>query len=81
MAAAYRQGDETVASITRADTVDQLRLANGPYAVMAIDDAVAQIRSGASLQLHPLCGGMPPELAWHYLEHAAVAVSRARGGG
>lgn len=81
MAAAYRQGDETVASITRADTVDQLRLANGPYAVMAIDDAVAQIRSGASLQLHPLCGGMPPELAWNYLEHASVAVSRARGGG
>ena len=81
MAAAYRQGDESVASITRADSVDELRSAEGPYVVMAIDDAVAQIRSGASLQLHPLCGGMPPDLAWHYLEHASVAVSRARGDG
>lgn len=81
MAAAYRQGDESVASITRADTVDELRSASGPYAVLSIEDAAAQIRGGASLQLHPLCGGMPPELAWPYLERAAVAVMRARGEG
>jgi alkanesulfonate monooxygenase SsuD/methylene tetrahydromethanopterin reductase-like flavin-dependent oxidoreductase (luciferase family) len=81
MAAAYRHGDESVASITRADTVDELRSAGGPYVVMTTNDAVAQIHSGASLQLHPLCGGMPPDLAWHYLEHASVAVSRARGEG
>jgi len=81
MAAAYRHGDESVASITRADSVDELRSAQGPYAVMTIDDAVAQIRGGASLQLHPLCGGMPPDLAWPYLERAAVATARARGEG
>src|SRR3954453_877679 len=81
MAAAYRQGDESVASITRADTVYELRSAQGPYRVMTIDDAVVQIRSGASLQLHPLCGGMPPEVAWPYLERGSMAVSRARGGG
>jgi alkanesulfonate monooxygenase SsuD/methylene tetrahydromethanopterin reductase-like flavin-dependent oxidoreductase (luciferase family) len=80
MAAAYRQGDESVASITSADTVEALRSAQGPYTVMTIDDAVAQIRSGASLQLHPLCGGMPPELAWPYLERAAVAVSQGYTG-
>jgi alkanesulfonate monooxygenase SsuD/methylene tetrahydromethanopterin reductase-like flavin-dependent oxidoreductase (luciferase family) len=81
MAAAYRHGDESVTSITRADTVDELRSAQGPYAVMTIDDAVAQIRGGASLQLHPLCAGMPPDLAWPYLERAAVATARARGEG
>jgi len=81
MAAAYRKGDESVASITRADTLDELRSAQGPYAVMTINDAVAQIRSGTSLQLHPLCGGMPPELAWPYLERASVATARARGEG
>ncbi|HTI75276.1 MAG TPA: LLM class flavin-dependent oxidoreductase [Mycobacterium sp.] len=81
MAAAYRRGDESVASITRAETVDELRSARGPYTVMTLDDAVAQIRSGAGLQLHPLCGGMPPELAWPYLERAAVATARARGEG
>ncbi|RDH76242.1 LLM class flavin-dependent oxidoreductase [Mycolicibacterium moriokaense] len=81
MAAAYRQGDESVASITRADTVDELRSANGPYAVVTVDEAAARIREGNSLQLHPLCGGMPPELAWLYLERAAAAVTRARGEG
>lgn len=81
MAAAYRQGDESVASITRADTVDELRSATGPYAVMTVDDAIAQIRGGASLQLHPLCGGMSPDVAWPYLERAAVATMRVRGEG
>jgi alkanesulfonate monooxygenase SsuD/methylene tetrahydromethanopterin reductase-like flavin-dependent oxidoreductase (luciferase family) len=81
MAAAYRHGNESVASITRADTVDELRSTRGPYVVMTLDDAVAQVRGGASLQLHPLCGGMPPDLAWPYLERASVAVSRARGEG
>ena len=81
MAAAYRQGDESVARITRADTVDERRSATGPYAVMTIDDATAQIRGGASLALHPLCGGMPPDIAWTYLERAAVSTARARGEG
>jgi alkanesulfonate monooxygenase SsuD/methylene tetrahydromethanopterin reductase-like flavin-dependent oxidoreductase (luciferase family) len=81
MAAAYRQGDESVASITRADTVDALRSAEGPYRVVTTADATAQIRSGVSLQLHPLCGGMPPDLAWPYLERASVATERARGDG
>jgi alkanesulfonate monooxygenase SsuD/methylene tetrahydromethanopterin reductase-like flavin-dependent oxidoreductase (luciferase family) len=80
MAAAYRHGDESVASITRAESVDELRSAQCPHAVMTVDDAVAQIHSGANLQLHPLCGGMPPDLAWPYLERASIAVSRARGG-
>jgi alkanesulfonate monooxygenase SsuD/methylene tetrahydromethanopterin reductase-like flavin-dependent oxidoreductase (luciferase family) len=80
MAAAYRQGDESVVSITRADTVEELRSAQGPYTVMTIDDAAAEIRSGANLRLHPLCGGMPPDLAWPYLERASIAVARAQGG-
>jgi hypothetical protein len=28
--------------------------------------------------LHPLCGGIPPEVAWHHLELAAAATARAR---
>jgi alkanesulfonate monooxygenase SsuD/methylene tetrahydromethanopterin reductase-like flavin-dependent oxidoreductase (luciferase family) len=81
MAAAYRQGDESVASITRADSVDELRSAPGPYAVITVEEAAERMRAGASLPLHPLCGGMPPDLAWPYLERAAVATARARGEG
>ncbi len=81
MAATYRHGDDSVASITRADTVAELRYAQGAYEVVTIDDAASRIASGVVLALHPLCGGMPPDVAWPYLEHAAVAVSRARGEG
>ena len=63
MAAAYRQGDESVASITSARTVSELRSTRGPYDVVTTDEAVNRIRSGVVLPLHPLCGGMPPEIA------------------
>ena len=59
----------------------RMRSVPGPYAILTVDEAVDRaIRGGASLPLHPLCGGMPPELAWPYLERAALAVSAARGG-
>jgi hypothetical protein len=32
------------------------------------------------LPLHPLCGGIPPELAWPYLELAALATQRSQRG-
>jgi alkanesulfonate monooxygenase SsuD/methylene tetrahydromethanopterin reductase-like flavin-dependent oxidoreductase (luciferase family) len=81
MAAQYRQGDESVASITRAETVSELRSARGAYDVVTVDEAVSRIRNGVILALHPLCGGMPPDVSWPYLERATVAVSRARGEG
>ncbi len=77
-AAAYRHGDDSIASITRARTVSELRAAPGAYAVLDRDAAVAFVRSGRSLALHPLCGGLPPSLAWPYLERAADAVRSVR---
>lgn len=78
MAAAYRHDDDSVASITRARTVEELRAASSPYAVLTEDEAADRIRGGKTLPLHPLCGGMPSELAWPYLERAAAAVSAVR---
>jgi alkanesulfonate monooxygenase SsuD/methylene tetrahydromethanopterin reductase-like flavin-dependent oxidoreductase (luciferase family) len=77
-AAAYRHGDDTVASISRADTLEALRAAEGPYRVLGMDEAVTRIRAGHSLALLPLCGGLPPDLAWLYLEHAVIAAEKAR---
>lgn len=76
-AAAYRHGDDTVASISRAKTVPELRAAEGPYRIFTTDDAVAYMRGGRSLPLVPLCGGIPPSLAWPYLERAVSASARA----
>jgi alkanesulfonate monooxygenase SsuD/methylene tetrahydromethanopterin reductase-like flavin-dependent oxidoreductase (luciferase family) len=74
MAAAYRHGDDTVASISRAETVAELREAQGPYRVWTIEEAAEYVRGGQPLPLLPLCGGLPPERAWHYLENAVTAV-------
>lgn len=74
-AASFRHGDDSVASITRADTVTALRQASGPYRIFTTDEAVAYMRGGRPLPLHPLCGGVLPEIAWPYLEFAAAAVA------
>jgi alkanesulfonate monooxygenase SsuD/methylene tetrahydromethanopterin reductase-like flavin-dependent oxidoreductase (luciferase family) len=77
MAASYRPHYNSVASITRADSVAALRAENGPYRILTSDEATKYVRSGKPLPLHPLCGGLPPERAWPYLEQAAAAAGRA----
>jgi alkanesulfonate monooxygenase SsuD/methylene tetrahydromethanopterin reductase-like flavin-dependent oxidoreductase (luciferase family) len=77
MAASYRPHDDSVASITRADSVTALRAEGGPYRIFASDEATEYVRGGRPLPLHPLCGGVPPDVAWPYLERAAAAAARA----
>ena len=76
-AASYRPHDDSVASITRADSVAALRDENGPYRILTSEEATDYVRSGRPLPLHPLCGGVSPEAAWPYLECAAAAAARA----
>jgi hypothetical protein len=66
-----------VASIFRADSVSALRETEGPYRIFTVDEASSYIRNGKPLPLLPLCGGIPPELAWPYLERAVMATERA----
>ncbi|OMC05782.1 luciferase [Mycobacterium sp. NS-7484] len=75
-AAAYRHGDDSVASISRADTVATLRQADGPYRILTADEAVGFVREGRPLPLLPLCGGLPPDMAWPYLERAVTATAQ-----
>ena len=77
-AASYRRGDDSVASITRASTVPELREMGGPYRIFTVDEAADYVRAGRPLPLHPLCGGVAPDMAWPYLEFAAAASERAR---
>jgi alkanesulfonate monooxygenase SsuD/methylene tetrahydromethanopterin reductase-like flavin-dependent oxidoreductase (luciferase family) len=76
-AASYRHGDESVASISRAETVAALRETPGPYRIFTLDEAAASIRRGTPLPLLPLCGGVPPDIAWPYLERAVMASEQA----
>ncbi len=78
-AAAFRHGEEHVASISRAESVAELRAENGAYRVLTVAQASDRLKLGKSLGLLPLCGGMPPDIAWPYLERAAHAVAMAQG--
>jgi alkanesulfonate monooxygenase SsuD/methylene tetrahydromethanopterin reductase-like flavin-dependent oxidoreductase (luciferase family) len=77
-AASYRPNDDSVASITRADNVTALREAGTPYRIFTRNEAADYVCSGRPLPLHPLCGGIPPDVAWRYLELAAAAAKQAR---
>jgi alkanesulfonate monooxygenase SsuD/methylene tetrahydromethanopterin reductase-like flavin-dependent oxidoreductase (luciferase family) len=61
------------ASISFATSVDELRAERGQYQIVTPDEARAMIAQGGQLALQPLVGGLPPELAWPYLEAAAAA--------
>jgi alkanesulfonate monooxygenase SsuD/methylene tetrahydromethanopterin reductase-like flavin-dependent oxidoreductase (luciferase family) len=76
-AASYRHGEETVASISTARSVDELR-AGTAYQIVTVEQAVGRLRQGSVLPLLPLCGGVAPAVAWPYLERAAEAVAGAR---
>jgi alkanesulfonate monooxygenase SsuD/methylene tetrahydromethanopterin reductase-like flavin-dependent oxidoreductase (luciferase family) len=66
------------ASISHAQTVDELRATSPAHKIYSTDEAMEIVRSGMPLMLMPLCGGIPPEIAWPYLEHAADVVQRAQ---
>jgi alkanesulfonate monooxygenase SsuD/methylene tetrahydromethanopterin reductase-like flavin-dependent oxidoreductase (luciferase family) len=68
---------EGTASLSSARTTDALREANGAHRVVTDAGAVDIIRRHGSLGLHPLCGGLDPEVAWPYLRRAVAAAERA----
>ncbi len=55
------------ASMSRAMSVAELRSESASHRILTVDEAVEMIRGGDLLQLHPLIGGLPPEIAWPYL--------------
>ncbi len=66
-------GAEGIAVYTPSDDSDALR-AEGAYAVLTPDECVAMARELGALTLHPLMGGLPPDLSWESLELIAAKV-------
>lgn len=76
-AAMYREwmrDNSAPASRSDALTIDDLRSEHGAYRVLTVDEAVAQIKGGRPLSMQPLCGGVPPEIAWKSVRLAGTAV-------
>lgn len=62
------------ASLSSAATVEELRAADGAHRVVTADGARALLAEHGLVTLHPLCGGLDPEIAWPYLERGVEAV-------
>ncbi len=75
---AHRSG---IASISSATSLEQLRAERGAYQIITPAEARSRAQAGEVLALQPLVGGLPPELAWPYLESAAEASNVAGGPG
>ncbi|ORB64040.1 LLM class flavin-dependent oxidoreductase [Mycolicibacterium tusciae] len=64
--------DNTVsANITTAKTIDELRASSRTHIILSVEEAAARVAGGEVINLSPLCGGMPPEIAWPYLKRFA----------
>lgn len=69
---AHKQG---TISVSFATSVEGLRAEGGTYRIMTPDEARAMVASGTPLGLQPLVGGIPPDVAWPYLEAAAACAA------
>jgi alkanesulfonate monooxygenase SsuD/methylene tetrahydromethanopterin reductase-like flavin-dependent oxidoreductase (luciferase family) len=66
---------EGTASISRATSVKEMAEEKGAYQILTPAEARSLVEQGMPLGLQPLVGGLPPDLAWPYLESAAAAVA------
>ncbi len=65
--ARWNRTNDPAASVSEATTIEQLRSTRGSHRVLTVGEAVEMIDRRELLQLNPLVGGMPPEIAWRYL--------------
>jgi alkanesulfonate monooxygenase SsuD/methylene tetrahydromethanopterin reductase-like flavin-dependent oxidoreductase (luciferase family) len=65
----------SIASLSGSVTVDELRAEEGSYRIVTPDEARKRVQAGEILILDPLCGGLPPKVAWPYLEAAVDAAT------
>jgi alkanesulfonate monooxygenase SsuD/methylene tetrahydromethanopterin reductase-like flavin-dependent oxidoreductase (luciferase family) len=65
--ASWQTGDHDNVAASSATTADELR-ASGMWQVVTPDECVELLQTTGMMALHPLMGGMPPELGWECLQ-------------
>ena len=78
--AEWNEGQAATASLSFARNAGELRAQRRSHQVWTVDEAVTYIHARGPLQLHPLVGGLPPQMAWPYLETVVDKVLPALGG-
>ena len=81
--ASWQQPGQSSEVTVHAESLDELK-ASGVYRVVTPDECVAladEVGPMGAIVLHPLMGGMPPELGWESLElFASKVLPKLRGG-
>ena len=68
--------DAGTASLSAASTVGELRRLDAAHRVVTPEGAAAIVAEHGFLAIHPLCGGLEPDLSWQYLERAVAVTAR-----
>ncbi len=74
MYAEWNPDNETSAGISSANDVAELRETSKSHRILSVAEAVERVSAGEMLNLSPLCGGLPPDLAWPYLKRVGEVV-------
>ncbi|OMC24033.1 LLM class flavin-dependent oxidoreductase [Mycobacterium colombiense] len=64
----WNPGNTVSANITTAKTVDELRHESTSHVILPVDEARKRLAAGEVFNINPLCGGIPPAIAWPYLK-------------
>jgi hypothetical protein len=72
--AAWNPGDETTAGFSHVNTIDELRETGTSHVIISVPEAISRVKAGQVLNLSPLCGGLPPDIAWPYLKRVGEVV-------
>jgi alkanesulfonate monooxygenase SsuD/methylene tetrahydromethanopterin reductase-like flavin-dependent oxidoreductase (luciferase family) len=75
--AEWNEGNTDTASLSFVGTADELRKENRSHRILSVAEAIEYVRAGAPLPLHPLIGGVPPQIAWRYLRTVGEKVMPA----
>jgi alkanesulfonate monooxygenase SsuD/methylene tetrahydromethanopterin reductase-like flavin-dependent oxidoreductase (luciferase family) len=73
-AMAYSQwnpGNTVSANMNTAKTIDELRHTSSSHVILSVEEARQRLKGGEIFNIGPLCGGIPPEIAWPYLKRFA----------
>jgi alkanesulfonate monooxygenase SsuD/methylene tetrahydromethanopterin reductase-like flavin-dependent oxidoreductase (luciferase family) len=70
----WNPGNDFSAGFSDVKTVGELRDNPTSHRIYSVEEAVNRVRAGEILNLSPLCGGVPPELAWPYLKRVGEVV-------
>jgi alkanesulfonate monooxygenase SsuD/methylene tetrahydromethanopterin reductase-like flavin-dependent oxidoreductase (luciferase family) len=74
MYGAWNPRETSLSSMSYATTVDELRAERGAHQILTVDEAVELLQREGAIPLHPLCGGVQPEIAWPYLRRVVDEV-------